>query len=885
MGPSNNELIVPSSQRPIQWRFIAFSSLFFVASTMIFILTFSALRVNDLRAEQAVTASTYLYELESIIENVDEEILDNMLTSYLGTLVNDRAFICIRIDIAWLNTTHAWPTNYCHEDLKNKQTDIHISGARADDTANKFLIHATLDEGAPFDTYLQEANRVALSAFLMGLFTLFAVNFAFNRSVRGPLKQLLDELLEALAGADGSSWSNDHNSSRISRFSGAYNAMLERAKELRRKEAFWRTITDSSHDCVISIDRQGRIIDFNVEAENTFGHPREAVIGLQLSNLIVPSRHLELWDNQFHSQEDKSYSETQETELLRADGREFPAEYTIREITIEDEQFFTIYLWDVSYIFERERELREARNNAEEASTAKSSFLAMMSHEIRTPLNAVHGALGLIGSSKLDSSQEKFLTVGKKGAESLLLIINDILDFSRVEAGKLVLEPALFDPAKTVEDVLQVLEPRVLEKEISLTHGPGCGSSEYLIGDASRIRQVLLNLCSNAVRFTDQGNVHVDYSCIYSKDDNVWLRFVVTDTGRGVSADDQEHLFEEFWGQNNSGAFSNRGTGLGLPISKKLVEVMGGSIGFESKLGQGSTFWFELPLQSSGEEILAEKNTPDKLDQKIADKTLTALQGRVLLAEDNPANQLISQAMLERMGLQVDIAANGHEVIDAIHNCPYDLILMDVNMPEMDGIEATRVIRELPDELSSIPIIAMTALAMPGDKTMLLSKGMDDYVSKPVIQEALHASIVRTLKAIKSTDSDLPNTKNADLDNKEPALIDTEVVNLLGTNVGPELLPQIINIYLSEVPARVNAITRAASLGDFALVAKEAHPLKSSSASIGAMQLADLASTLESAGREQDLEIIEKHINYLANLSDRTQTALLNLITPPTVSN
>ena len=501
----------------------------------------------------------------------------------------------------------------------------------------------------------------------------------------------------------------------------------------------------------------------------------------------------------------------------------------------------------------------------------------MMSHEIRTPLNAVHGALGLIGSSSLDSSQKKFLDVGKKGAESLLLIINDILDFSRIEAGKLVLESELFDPQQTIEDVFQVLEPRIVEKQISLARGEGFDIPEYLVGDVSRIRQVLLNLCSNAVRFTDQGYVRVDCSCDYSKDNNAWLRFSVIDTGKGVSIKDQKHLFEEFWGENNSGADSNRGTGLGLPISKKLVEMMGGIIGFESEIDRGSTFWFELPLQRASQQATAERIKQNSIKSKQADTALADLQGRVLLAEDNPANQIISQAMLERLGLQVDLVANGHEAIEALKNHPYDLVLMDVNMPEMDGVEATRVIRELPNELAKIPIIAMTALAMPGDRAMVLSKGMDDYVGKPVIQEELHTAIARIMKGVKITHNNRPDSQKTKAADKEAALIDLEVLAQLSADVGAELLPEIIDSYLSEIPARVEAITTAASLGNCSLVAKEAHPLKSSSAAIGAMQLADLASVIESVGRAQNLQKIEVSTQSLVDTYDRTRNALMTL--------
>jgi len=404
---------------------------------------------------------------------------------------------------------------------------------------------------------------------------------------------------------------------------------------------------------------------------------------------------------------------------------------------------------DITDRIERENELNEARNAAEQASVAKSSFLAMMSHEIRTPLNAVLGALGLIDSKDLDPSLRKFLNVGRKGAESLLLIINDILDFSKMEAGKLQLEPTLFNVQKTIDDVLQVLEPRALEKNISLTGDLGLDVPEFLIGDASRIRQVLLNLCSNAVRFTTKGGVHISLTKPGLQDEITHVRFQVEDTGRGVLLEDHDHLFEEFWGTNAATLGNTGSTGLGLPISKQLVEMMGGSIGFESEPRRGSIFWFELPLETPGEEaVKVEKNKSKNFKQIAPYADLPVLQGRVLLAEDNPANQLIAQIILERIGLRVDVAANGHEAIAALRSVPYDVVLMDINMPEMDGIEATAAIRKLPGALSSIPIIAMTALAMPGDRERFLSLGIDGYISKPIIREELHACIDKVLKGL-----------------------------------------------------------------------------------------------------------------------------------------
>jgi len=530
---------------------------------------------------------------------------------------------------------------------------------------------------------------------------------------------------------------------------------------------------------------------------------------------------------------------------------------------------------DITDRIEHENELKQARISAEQASVAKSSFLAMMSHEIRTPLNAVLGALGLLDSKELDPSLRKFLGVGRKGAESLLLIVNDVLDFSKIEAGKLSLEPALFDLQKTINDVRQVLEPRVTERKIWLTGDADLDVPEFLIGDASRIRQVLLNLCSNAVRFTRRGGVHISLSQSRVEDKVAYIRFQVEDTGSGVPLKDQEHLFEEFWGTNPTASDKTGGTGLGLPISKRLVEMMGGSIGFESVPRCGSIFWFELPLKIPDEAVIAvEKNKPREFEQIAPYEDLPALHGRILLVEDNPANQLIAQVILERFGLRVDVAANGHEAISMLRNAPYDLVLMDINMPQMGGVEATAIIRDLPGDLSSIPVIAMTALAMPGDRENFLSRGMDGYISKPIIREELHACIARVLEGRESTaDNTRGSNENGQAD-AGPSIIDVKVLNTLMLDVGAEFLPNIVDSYLSEASALVEAITAAAAYGDCEQVTKGAHPLKSSSANLGAMVLAELTRKLELAGSEQDLEKIRQEVVQLSDLFRRTQDEL-----------
>jgi signal transduction histidine kinase/CheY-like chemotaxis protein len=381
----------------------------------------------------------------------------------------------------------------------------------------------------------------------------------------------------------------------------------------------------------------------------------------------------------------------------------------------------------------RELQLEEARRRAEEASQAKTNFLAMMSHEIRTPLNGVLGALGLLQDSRLDAEQRKYVDTSRRSAEWLLAIINDILDFSKMEAGKIELEPVVFNVAGLVDSVVEMLGPRASEKAIGIGAEVDGSTPAMAQGDAAKIRQVLLNLAGNSVKFTTRGEVRIRVALLEEREDRVRVRFTVTDTGPGIPEGEQAKIFDEFWTRRLDRTYGHRGTGLGLSISRRLVQLMGGEIDFQSRPGKGTRFWFDLPLRAVAPESLPVERVLDKSPrQDEASTPKVKLRGRVLLAEDNSVNQLIAKTQLTRLGLTVDVAANGVEAVDAVRNRPYDLVLMDIGMPEMDGVEATAAIRALGGEKARVPIVALTAHVMRGERETLLVQGLDDYLGKPI---------------------------------------------------------------------------------------------------------------------------------------------------------
>ena len=405
-----------------------------------------------------------------------------------------------------------------------------------------------------------------------------------------------------------------------------------------------------------------------------------------------------------------------------------------RHIQIRNVRHVLCFLLDITERRRMEEDLRRARTEAETAAEAKSEFLANMSHEIRTPLNGVLGLSSLLEDTTLPESVREVGKLVRTSGEMLRRVLDDVLDFSKIESGKLELENEAFSLRESLEWSLGIYQKAAHDKHLKLRLEIDGAVPEHVVGDSTRLRQVITNLISNAIKFTEHGSIEISVAVGEEKKEPgaFWLSFAVTDTGIGIPADRIGRLFQSFSQVDASTSRRFGGTGLGLAICKRLVEMMGGEIAAHSSPGVGTTLSFQIPVG-----VAALKDPP------IGKSATLAIPKRVLVVEDNVINRVVIQRMLERLGHRVELVTDGNAAIQQVTEIHYDLLLMDVNMPGLDGLQTTRQIRGLPPRHANVPIIALTASAMMNDRRNCLEAGMNDYLSKPISIEALRAAIDR----------------------------------------------------------------------------------------------------------------------------------------------
>ena len=614
------------------------------------------------------------------------------------------------------------------------------------------------DEAEVMELVQRQRLMMTSIAFLTLLIVTVLALYA-SRSLTRPIRALTDVVLRMSAGdLEGTvAIQSDDELGDLARAFNGMTADLRNVYKTIEDEVFRRTLEleNSNHTleqtrdelrkffqvveygpvAVIITNGEGLVEYVNPRFSELTGYPQDEMTGSRPPQNLIPPELSEghsIWTEVRNGQEWRG-----EYQSRRRNGEEFWVATSISPIRLAAGRIshFVAIMEDITLRKRTEEQLLNSKDAAESANRAKSEFLAVMSHEIRTPINGILGMTQLMLDTPLSALQRDYLDTIHHSSESLLGLLNDILDFSKLEAGRVELEMVNFSLSETIHSVIDLMSPKATEKRLRLTSQLSDGQTDQLHGDPARLRQILLNLVGNAIKFTEKGEINLIVEARPPSElDRVDFRFTVADTGIGVSPEMQQRLFQSFSQGDTSISRRYGGSGLGLAICRRLVEVQGGAIGIDSEPGQGSRFWFTLSYRPA--EVAAPKRGRSKLHQALPRLS-------VLLAEDNGVNRKVAAALLQKWGHMVTAVADGQEAVEAVRAAVFDVVLMDVLMPGMDGLEATRFIRAMDGPVAKRPIIALTANAMPADQQRCLEAGMNDYVSKPIDHERLYAALER----------------------------------------------------------------------------------------------------------------------------------------------
>ena len=631
-------------------------------------------------------------------------------------------------------------------------------------------------------------------------------------------------------------------------------------------------------------DAHGRFVYANQAACRAFGCSLAELLTLSVSD-ISPQSSKEGWSVFWKDLKARGSVTLQRVHATRQ-GHLFPVELAATYVQFDGKEFSFAISRDITQRKLADQEMRQAREAAEAANRAKSQFLANMSHEIRTPMNGVIGVAGLLLDTQLTPEQRQYAEIVRSSGEALLAVINDILDFSKIEARKLTLETTDFDLSTVLRDATSLLAIKASEKGLALTCELEPGIPTRLRGDPGRLRQILVNLIGNAVKFTPQGDVVTSVKSEMEDERTVSLLFSVQDTGIGFRQERASSLFQPFVQDDATSTRRFGGTGLGLAITKELVELMGGQIHVKSEEGKGSTFWFTAAFEKqaqcgamaavAGGAPVTARAVPRKQPDRVYDKT----RMRILVAEDNPTNQEVALAILRKFGYRADVVANGVDALLALREADYDVVLMDCMMPEMDGYEATRRIRDSANGVRNpaIAIIAMTADAMSGDRERCLQAGMNDYLAKPVEPHALAALLEKLL-----TES---GARGEDKSAVGPASIHTfNRDKLLARLMNDEVLAgKIIAGFLEDLPRQLLALRSHLEKGDAPGAQMLAHTLKGATATVSAESMTACCLEVQKAAGANEIGVALAALLRLEKEFERLQVALKQAGLPPMIT-